>query len=84
MATAIIWVLDTSSIIEIRRSVAAAQRNDVFLGMGNLVAADRIFFPKQVVEELERAADPKLPMRSIFGRSSTRSRQMHMILRFRR
>jgi hypothetical protein len=61
MATAIIWVLDTSSIIEIRRSVAVAQRNSVFAGMVGLVAADRILFPKQVVDELERVADPNAP-----------------------
>ena len=61
MAHTIVWVLDTSSIIEIRRSVAAAERASVFAGLSSLVACDRILFPKQVVDELERASDPKAP-----------------------
>jgi len=61
VATAIIWVLDTSSIIEIRRSVAVDKRSALFAGLSSLVAADRILFPKQVVDELERAVDPNAP-----------------------
>jgi hypothetical protein len=61
MAGPIIWILDTSSIIEIRRSVEAVRRNSVFSGMSGLVGNDRILFPKQVLDELERAADPKSP-----------------------
>jgi rRNA maturation endonuclease Nob1 len=61
MAHAVIWVVDTSSVVEIRRSVETAKRPGVFDAMSALVAVGRLVFPKQVVDELERAADPKLP-----------------------
>jgi Domain of unknown function (DUF4411) len=58
---AIIWVIDTSSIVEVRRSVENARKAGVFVQMGALVQAERLLYPKQVVEELERAADSKNP-----------------------
>jgi hypothetical protein len=61
MAHEVIWVIDTSSVIEIRRSVENATRQNVFTAMSALVHAGRLVFPKQVVDELERAADPKIP-----------------------
>jgi rRNA maturation endonuclease Nob1 len=61
MAQDIIWVIDTSSVIEIRRSVENPKRVHVFSQMGTLVNGGRLVFPKQVVHELERAADPLSP-----------------------
>jgi hypothetical protein len=61
MAQPVLWVIDTSSIIEIRRSVETTRGPEVFQKLGDLVTADRIIFVKQVVEELERAADPVNP-----------------------
>ena len=54
MAQAIIWVVDTSSIIEIRRSVPNVRRQSVFGSMSALVTDGRLMYPKQVVDELER------------------------------
>lgn len=53
-----VWVLDTSSIIEIRRSVPTAHRRQLFAQLSALTVEGRMKFPKQVVEELKRAADP--------------------------
>lgn len=53
MAQNVIWVFDTSSIIEIRRSVENAQKPVVFRSMSSLVVAKRLVFPIQVVKELE-------------------------------
>ncbi|MHB8216207.1 MAG: DUF4411 family protein [Candidatus Sulfotelmatobacter sp.] len=61
MAQHVIWVFDTSSIIEIRRSVESTRRQAVFGSMSSLVTAGRLVFPIEVVKELERFADPKLP-----------------------
>lgn len=53
-----VWVLDTSSIIEIRRSIPNADRRGLFNRLSALVSEGRVKFPKQVVDELQRAADP--------------------------
>jgi hypothetical protein len=53
-----VWVVDTSSIIEIRRSVPNADRRAVFRRLSALVSEGRLKFPKQVVDELRRAANP--------------------------
>ena len=53
-----VWVIDTSSIIEIRRSVPNAQRRKLFARLSELVREGRLKFPKQVLEELRRAASP--------------------------
>lgn len=57
MAQHVVWVIDTSSIIEIRRSVPTARRPEIFQKLSDLVTAGRVVFTKQVVDELERAAD---------------------------
>jgi hypothetical protein len=57
----VIWVFDTSSIIEIRRSIENTRKQSVFNFMSSLVIAGRLVFPIEVVKELERFADPKLP-----------------------
>jgi hypothetical protein len=61
MARDIIWVVDTSSVAEIRRSIENTRKKNVFDSMSALVDDGRVVFPKQVVGELERAADPHSP-----------------------
>ncbi len=61
MTQNIIWVIDTSSVIEIRRSVENPKKMHVFSRMATLVNGGRLVFPKQVVNELERAADRESP-----------------------
>ena len=58
---AIVWVLDTSSIVQVRRSVENSQKSAVFDQMGALVEDGRLVFPKQVVTELERVVDQHSP-----------------------
>ena len=57
----VIWVIDTSSIAQVRRSVENARKPYVFSSMTTLVQAGRLWFPRQVVDELERFADPNAP-----------------------
>ncbi|MBI4455275.1 MAG: DUF4411 family protein [Acidobacteria bacterium] len=54
-------VIDTSSIIEIRRSVQNARKQDVFDELARLAGAGELYFPKEVLKELKRAADPSNP-----------------------
>lgn len=61
MAGPIIWVVDTSSVAEIRRSIENTKKKHVFERMSALVSDGRIVFTKQVVGELERGADPDAP-----------------------
>ena len=61
MAAPIIWVVDTSSVAESRRSIENTKKKQVFESMGTLVSDGRIVFTKQVVGELERAADAGSP-----------------------
>lgn len=61
MAQEIIWVIDTSSVIEVRRSIENTKKKGVFSAMGALVGEGRLIYPKQVVSELERLADPRSP-----------------------
>ena len=57
----LVWVIDTSSICEIRRSTMVTVRGQVFEGLTALVNVDRLIYPRQVVDELERRADPADP-----------------------
>jgi len=61
MTKQVIWVIDTSSILEVRRSIENTKKPEVFAGMDQLVASERLVFPKQVTDELERWADPSSP-----------------------
>lgn len=61
MPPQVIWVIDTSSVAEVRRSVANTQKPHVFSSMSSLVAAGRLVYPKQLVDELRRYADPDAP-----------------------
>ena len=56
-----IWVIDTSSIAEVRRSITNDKKPTVFARMSMLVEQGRLVFAKQVVDELERTADPDSP-----------------------
>ena len=57
----IIWIVDTSSVIQVRRSIESTRQADVFARMGKLVDDGRLVFPKQVETELGRFASPKSP-----------------------
>jgi predicted nucleic acid-binding protein len=62
MATSqVVWVIDTSSIIEVRRSTQKRHREQTFRKMTQLVTEGRLAYPPQVVAELERFAQPKSP-----------------------
>lgn len=61
MAIQVTWVIDTSSVAEVRRSIENAKKPGVFLRMEILVNQSRLVYPKQVVDELERWADPGSP-----------------------
>jgi hypothetical protein len=57
----VVWVADTSSIIAVRRSFPNVVKARVFNRLTELVEADRLIFPTQVLQELERVADPNAP-----------------------
>ena len=59
----VVWVIDTSSIIEVRRSTQKSQREQIFREMTRLVTEGRLVYPSQVVAELERNAQLKSPDR---------------------
>ncbi len=61
MVRHVIWVIDTSSVAEIRRSIENSKKDNVFARMDALVEEGRLVFPKEVVGELERGADPYSP-----------------------
>ena len=56
----VVWVIDTCSIIEVRRSLRS-QRQKIFKEMARLVTEGRLAYPSQVVAELERYAQSKSP-----------------------
>jgi len=61
------WVIDTSSIIAVRRLVPRTDQPVVFGKLDALVTSDSLVYPTQVVEELERYSDtssgtPDLPL----------------------
>ncbi len=49
-----IWVLDTSSILEVRRRIPKEKQDGVFSDLTKLVKSDTLVFPIQVFKELER------------------------------
>jgi hypothetical protein len=60
------WVVDTSSIIAVRRVVPRGDQPGVFAKLDSLMATDVLVYPVQVVEELERytettSGNPDLP-----------------------
>jgi len=54
-----LWVIDTSSVIQIKDSVPIAERKKVLTGLTALVQAEQLIYPPQVVEELGRYVDSK-------------------------
>jgi hypothetical protein len=59
-ALVVVWVFDTSSICEVRRTSNAA-KPQVFARLTALVAQKRLMYPPEVLGELERIVDPKDP-----------------------
>lgn len=56
-----VWVIDMSSILQVRYSFGVEQRPQVFARLSALVAEGRLRFPKQVADELRRGARPGTP-----------------------
>src|SRR5262245_39928579 len=61
MSSDIVWIIDTSSIVEIRRSVENTRKVEVYSKLTELVGQGRLLFPRQVLDELERVADQAAP-----------------------
>lgn len=61
-----IWVIDTSSIIEIKRSVPNADRKKLFAKLTELVNNGTLVYPRQVVEELGRYVNPNAETKDEF------------------
>ncbi len=60
------WVIDTSSIIEVRRSVLVVEQPSVYSKLEEMTRQALLVFPIEVLKELERAADqsrPDLPLK---------------------
>ena len=64
-----LWVIDTGSIIEIRRGVPKVVRGKVLTELDGRATAGHLIYPPEVVGELERAAEeikskgqPDLPL----------------------
>lgn len=51
-----VWVIDTSSVIELRQ-IPHADRKPVLAALDALVDVDRLLFPTQVLPELDRMSD---------------------------
>jgi hypothetical protein len=58
-----VWVIDTSSIIEIRRrlNLTKAQQEKIFSFLTKMVQDETLFFPKMVNKELGRGIDVNEP-----------------------
>jgi Domain of unknown function (DUF4411) len=54
-----LWVIDTSSVIEIKYSVPKAVRRKCLAELTRRVEASSLFYPSQVIGELGRYTDPK-------------------------
>ena len=61
----VVWVIDTSSIIEVRRAVQVAVRRQAFAGMSRLVLEERLVYPPEVLNELERNNRPQGARRTV-------------------
>ena len=57
------WVIDTSSLVEIKSSVPHAERERVFDALTALVSAGRLLFPREVLNELKRGVGEGPPDR---------------------
>ncbi len=54
-----VWVIDTSSITEIRRRLPRPDQVTVYANLTKLVSGGHLVFPVEVLKELERASNPK-------------------------
>src|SRR5438445_5563522 len=54
-----VWVIDTSSMLEIRRQVPTVARRRCLEGLRSLVESGHLVYPRQVVQELERGCGGK-------------------------
>jgi len=54
-----IWVIDTSSLIQIKSDVSTDDRDRVFEALTKLAAAARLLFPREVIAELKRDTSDK-------------------------
>ncbi len=61
MAAEEIWVIDTCSVIQIRRIFSPAQQRVVYQALTGKVEAGVLVYPKQVADELERYKHPEKP-----------------------
>lgn len=57
----LIWVVDTSAIIEIKSRIPRPDRKAVFAALTALASAGRLVFPPQVIGELKRDTGPHPP-----------------------
>ncbi len=49
-----IWIIDTSSVNEVRRLFKLSQREAIYKALSELVADGKLVFPTQVFDELDR------------------------------
>jgi hypothetical protein len=52
------WIIDTSSIIQVRRIVPVSERKGVLAALSSLVDDGGLVFPEQVFDELDRWVNP--------------------------
>jgi hypothetical protein len=79
-----VWVVDTSSLIEIKSSVPRPDRERVFSALSALVEADRLFFPPEVLTELKRdSADKRNPEPDIVVNASDDSGEQRLTVEVR-
>lgn len=53
-----VWVIDTSSITEIRRRLTRADQVTVYTSLTLLVTGGHLVFPAEVLDELKRGSNP--------------------------
>jgi hypothetical protein len=50
-----VWIIDTSAVAHIRRSVAVAEKKRVYAELSTRILDGRLAFPRQIFDELDRA-----------------------------
>lgn len=58
---ALVWVLDTSALVDFKRLIGVAEQWQAFKRLEQLVAAGEVAMPRQVINEASRIAHPDLP-----------------------
>ena len=56
-----IWVIDTSSVLEVRRIFPGSQPGPIYEALSQLVSDGKLVFPAQVYDELKRFKNPSKP-----------------------